>query len=269
MYKLINIVICYGNEDEVIAYSKEIKRQTISDLIKMVIVVNKENKGITYLVSSLNNVSIDYQIIKVNSNLGYLNGLVYGFKRCNCSAEWYIFSNTDIEIPDENFMKDFLHNKIIKQENIWLIGPSVYSTKRMINSNPYLVCRPSKLSYIIRNAGMYFPYLYHLMFELKRYLLKSRKEIKCQSCKTYAVHGSYMFLKEQLLQKISLQSKWELLYDEEQYIAEVVRKNKKFTVYVSELCVNHVEGTSTGKVALKKRYKAMIRSNKRILKEFY
>ena len=85
----------------------------------------------------------------------------------------------------------------------------------------------------------------------------------------YTIHGSYMILKKELLDELVKRDKWEVLYDEEPYVAEVARQFEKKVFYDSSLEVKHVEGTSTGKVDLKKRYSLMAKATKRILKEFY
>ena len=78
-----------------------------------------------------------------------------------------------------------------------------------------------------------------------------------------------MFMRKELLDTLISRPDWELLYDEEQYIAEVVRENKHLVYYYSDIEVFHMEGASTGQVNIKSRYQLMIKANKRLLKEFY
>ena len=265
---IINLVVCYANEDEVINYSTELAKQSIRKKIILAVVVNKENKGIKYLESGLNYSGIQYEIMNPEKNLGYLNGLMFGFKHCSKKSEWYILSNTDIQIPCEDFLEKFIKN-YKNDDQKWVIGPSVYAPNKRIYSNPYLRTRPSRNYYISKNFGMTFPQVYELLFRLKSKIKMNKTEIKSVSGQVYAVHGSYMFVKNKLLQKIVECADWELLYDEEQYIAEIALQNNKQVYFDESLLVYHMEGASTGMVNVSKRYNLMKKSNNRILKEFY
>lgn len=265
---IVNIVICYANEDEVIQYARQLEKQSIGNQVILAVVVNKEKKGINYLESGLADVDIQYEIVCPDDNLGYLNGLIYGFKRCSLKTRWYILSNTDIQIPNNRFLETFV-SKYLDEQQKWVVGPSVYVPLKKTYSNPYLITRPSSYYYISKNLGMTFPHLYDYLFKLKSKFRNSGDVKSNSSAQVYAVHGSYMFIRDELLKVVSERDKWELLYDEEQYIAEIALSNKKEVYYDELLLVQHMEGTSTGKVDVSNRYKMMKKSNKRILKEFY
>lgn len=267
---IVNIVICYANEDEVIEYAKQLAKQTFSERIMLCIVINKSNKGIEYLDNGLKKIHLEYKLINSKVNLGYLNGLVYGYKFCEMKDSWFVLSNTDIKIPDEKFFYNFSKKEYISNGDIWVVGPSVYAPNKKIFSNPYLKNRPSKRSYVIKNIGMNFPNIYEVFYQIKSTIKKKKCLKKVQHFEMiYAVHGSFMFVRSELLELLCSFAPWELLYDEEQYIGEVVDKYKKIEIYDPALQVLHLEGASTGKVKLKNRYKRMINSNKRIIKEFY
>ena len=78
-----------------------------------------------------------------------------------------------------------------------------------------------------------------------------------------------MILRKQLIEIIMDRPAWELLYDEESYISEIVHMNNKKIYFEKELLVKHLEVMSTGKTKIRWKYKIMKQSNKRILKEFY
>lgn len=265
---IVNIVICYANEDEVIQYAKQLEKQSVSGNVTLAVVINKENRGIEYLKSGLNSVHIQYEILCPDENLGYLNGLIYGFAKCSIKAKWYILSNTDIQIPDNRFLETFI-SKYSNDSQKWVVGPNVYAPIKKAYSNPYLIERPSRYYYLSKNIGMTFPVFYEYLFKLKSKFRKSEGLVLNSSTSVYAVHGSYMFIRDELLRIVSKREKWELLYDEEQYIAEIVSNHEKKVYYDEYLLVQHMEGTSTGKVNVSNRYKMMKKSNKRILKEFY
>ena len=264
---IVNIIIYYENEDEIINYAKELTKQ--NDSIKLVIVVNKiGKKGINYINDLLTILEIEFEIFNPGRNIGYLNGLIYGYKKTSFSSEWYILSNTDICIKDECFMKKCREEVEFKNDKVWLIGPSILAPKLEKYSNPYFSVRPSKAFYQSRIWAMKFPILFNTLFNLKS-KIRSVKMKKIQSGYVYAVHGSFMFLRKELLDILSINKEWELLYDEEQYIAEIVRKNNHNVYYCSGVEILHMEGTSTGKVSIRKKAKLMIKANRRMLKEFY
>lgn len=270
MNKIINVVICYANEDEVVEYAKQLSGQSVKQLVKLVVVVNKSDKGEEYLSGQLSKWNIEYKIFSPGKNLGYLNGLLFGISQDDEDSDWYIFSNTDIHLPDTEMLSKFMNDEIIKQKDIWLVGPSIYTPSRGGQSNPYMVRRPSKRSYLIKNIGMSFPHLYDTLFRIKRGLKKAEdNNLPRESGNVYAVHGSFFFIRNYLIRELLSRKEWELLYDEEQYLAEIVRMNGKNVYYEPILTVNHMEGTSTGKVNVNARYSKMKTANKRILREFY
>lgn len=268
--QLINIVICYKNEDEVINYGQQLDNQTYSKYITLVVVINSYCYGFEYLDNGLKRLNIAYEILDSQSNLGYLNGLLYGAINCETTTDWYIFSNTDILLTDKNMIESFCDKAMSYNDTVWLIGPSVYAPFNKSYSNPYLMERPSKLYYYSKILGMTFPYIYNSLFVLKRHLISRNKQNNNNhSGYVYAVHGSYFFIKRDLIISLLEHGKWELLYSEEAFIAEVLREKNKKAYYDSSLSVDHLEGTSTGKVDYKSRYYQMKASNKRILHEFY
>lgn len=268
--KITNIVICYANEDEVVCYAYQLCKQKCDVEIELIVVVNKTRYGKDYLESKLRETGIEFNIVCPKENLGYLNGLLYGYSHSKKDSVWYIFSNTDIEIPSPFFMKYFIKKKYLTNNEIWAVGPSVFAPNKQEYTNPYLKQRPKKRTYIYRNVGMTFPHIYNVLFKIKCKFKKYKKQSnKKDSSKVYAIHGSYMFLRNELVSVINAMGAWELLYDEEQYIAEIVRNNNKKILYDSEIEILHMEGTSTGKVSIVPRYKKMKTANKRILREFY
>ena len=270
--RIIDVVICYGNEKEVVQYAKDLSKQTARKDICLIIVINKESVlGKTYLENELKDVNVQHYIFKPKYNLGYLNGLMYGYQKAlhyNIESDWYIFSNTDIEFPRNDMIERFLSKKYV---DTWMVGPSVYAVNKDEYSNPYRIQRPTKWAYIKTNIGLTFPYIFDFLYTIKMKIKTSvpRNDYHNQSREIYAIHGSFMFIKKELLEKIAQKEKWELLFDEEPYLAEVTRVNDKKVFFDSELLVHHMEGTSTGKVDLKKKYKIMRNSNERMLREFY
>lgn len=268
---IINIVICYENEDEVIQYAHKLSLLEGSDEITLAIVCNKPGeKGVNYLRDGLQKSGIKSFVFESDDNLGYLNGMMYGFRRLNelqIQSEWYVFSNTDVEFPQKDLIKRFRSSIACDDRNYWLVGPSVFVPSKNIHSNPYKVCRPRKLDYEKTNFGLLFPRL----FDWAYHTFKPVVENSCYetTMDVYTIHGSFMFLRKELLMEVSNHPAWELLFDEEPYLGELVQENKKRVLYESSMLIYHLEGTSTGKTKLIWKYKIMRNANKRILREFY
>lgn len=271
---IANIVICYANELEILSYAKELMKQVCSDRIMLIVVVNKVGEsGREFLEKELGLLNIEFELYDVGENIGYLNGLVYGYKKSERvkKCEWVIFSNTDIKISDGQMIERFLTNQLCYADDVWLVGPSIFVPLQNAFSNPYLSDRPSKLSYIKKICGMQVPFLYHILYVVKRRLQRNRnsEKVKIYSKYIYAIHGSYMFLKHSFMQELMKRKEWEVLYSEEQYLAEIVRECGRKVYFDASLQVEHLEGTSTSKVNINNRYRMMQKANRRILKEFY
>lgn len=272
MEKIGNVVICYQNEEEVIKYAEQLNKQSLRAKIKLYVVINKKGTmSCNLFEKKLQEFIEEYKIIDLEKNIGYLNGLLIGAKYAlqECNYEWLIFSNTDILIPDINFFENMVNRLRGIDKAIWAVGPSIYAANQEEYSNPYMLFRPSKWEYIKTNIALTFPEIFDLFFGLKKKSRKRKKNIEVESGFVYAIHGSFMILRKQLIEIIMDRPAWELLYDEESYISEIVHMNNKKIYFEKELLVKHLEGMSTGKTKIRWKYKIMKQSNKRILKEFY
>ena len=80
MGKIINLVILYANELEVFDYARKLCKQTIVNELDLVIVVNKPGAMHSdVFTSTLKELPISVYVYYPNSNLGYLNGAIYGY----------------------------------------------------------------------------------------------------------------------------------------------------------------------------------------------
>lgn len=269
--KIINIVLLYKNENEVIQYAEELSKQTIASNILLFIVVNKysDEKNSKVFKERLSVCKVPVDFAFPNENLGYLNGLMYGFNVCKnkypCS--WFVLSNTDILISSLSCFERFLHSvKFYQANNCYLIGPSVYLPSEKAYMPPYLLKRPKRSHYLFKNFILHFPFIHHAFSTILR---KKRVFEKPNSGYIYAVHGCFMFVHRDVLIELSNRPKWVLLYDEEQYIAEITYLLNKKVYFDSELEVGHINGASTKSIELRRKYKLLREANKRLLKDFY
>lgn len=266
--EITNILIDYANEEEVIRYAEQLKNQSVR--AKILVVVNRQGeKGIDYLRHELDRLCLESDIVNPQKNLGYMNGLLCGYRADHPHDGWYILSNTDVVIRDPDFIKNFLVSEKANDPAFWLIGPSIHTPAENRYSNPHMRVRPTARYYRSRIAAMRFPHIFNALFRIKSKLNKESKGRKQESREVYAVHGSFMFLRKELLDRLCEEPEWELLYGEEQLIAETVRKNGRKVYYDSEIEVEHNESACTGKMNIESRYALMAKSNRRILRDYY
>ena len=273
MQKILNVVVCYQNENEIINYCRELEHQYQSNRIVFVVSINKisNDKNYRILKQELKKSSINTYIYSTGNNLGYLSGLLFGYNKfCHDSKDtnfqFIIFSNTDIQYIDFDFFKKLSLTKYDK--DILCIGPSVYDPKQKSYRNPYIIKRYRKLDLILRNIMFDRIYLADIISFLKR-KLNRKKNSKLDSQFTYGVLGCYFILKPELVNKLFDYYPWELLYGEELLISEIIRTCKKKCYYDSNLEVIHNTGSVTSLQKKSKIRKMIVKSNKRILKEFY
>lgn len=273
MKKILNVVVCYENEEEVISYLNQLECQEKYLEIIFVVSVNRISNSENYhiLNERLKDSSIECYIYSTGENLGYLNGLLFGYKmycdECkNIDFLFVIFSNTDIEYNDKLFFKTLSLSDYDK--SILCIGPSVYDSNRKTFRNPYIYKRYSKLELLIRIIMFNNPLFIDFISKINS--KKDEKKVKKMDSQfTYGVHGSYFILKSELIKKLFHYYPWVLLYGEELLVAEILKKEKKKCFYDSNLVITHNSGTTTSRQKDKIVKRLMASANKRIIKEFY
>ncbi len=270
-YKLFIFVVVYKNEDEVYDYACCINRQTVSSYINLVIVVN-ELHSISYenFKSKFDLLDLHIDFFCPCENLGYLNGTFYGFNEIKQYLEipkWSVISNTDIVIEDEKFFECFLSNDY--SDDIWCIGPSVYSAQKKSYDNPHYVDRIelSKINRLIWiHRVPFLAYLYHRFAIIKGMFFRKEKQ---DSMYVYSCHGCFFLLRDKLIKLISGNRYEPFLYSEESYIAEKVLFFGKKCYYDSNIEIIHKDSSVTSLIGIKKKSKYISNSLKYIKNNFY
>lgn len=272
---IINLVICYNNEEEVINYALECSKQTYAANIVLIITVNSSNyKDISKFEKKLNDIPyIEVKMYHSKQNLGYLNGMLYGYRkylqedRTRNDFEWVIMSNTDIKYPMIGMLEEFANAHY--ESNIWCVAPSVFNLSNKSYGNPHYTKKLSKEK-IKRNIFIFshfvFAYVYFIISSIKT---KQQKSKKLSGQYVYAVHGCYFFLKRSFVDYLLTQTFTPLMYSEEAYIAEKLERLDKLSYYDANLEVEHMESTVTGKLKVKKKSQYFAESLRFILDEFY
>jgi len=272
MKRIVDIVIFYANEEEVFKYAKDVSQQTIANEIVLVIVVNKQgNTKLEEFTRKLIDLPISIVVFNPNENLGYLNGALYGYSQyCQLSQiepEWVIVSNTDIEFSNNKFFEDFLHTEY--GEDIWCVAPSVYSPRKKSYDNPEYVerCEKRKINRLIYIHER--PLLAQLYAKATKIKGKFGRNKKQDSQFIYSAKGCFFIIRNEMASLLKDRKYKALMYSEESYIAEIVRRHNKKTYYDSKIEVIHNESAVTGKLATKTRAKYIADSLKVIRDEFY
>lgn len=268
--KILNIVVCYENENEILEYIKKLELQDSFDKIDLGIVVNKYGQYTKEEFNhAVNKTNLNVNIIEPSKNLGYINGFLYGFNSylgTNMLYKYIILSNTDIDFIDSTFYNTLLTRSY--DERVWCIGPSIYSTKTKSFQNP--VCSNKRPKWKIQLLSIIFS----LRIIGKMYYKYATKKSKINnehrgSKNTYEVHGSYIILKPLLVKELVKEKFEAFMFSEESFIAEIVLKNNKIVYYDSELKIIHNEHSVTGQIVSAKKIQMYSESLKFILKRFY
>ncbi len=269
--KLLNIVLLYSNEEEVIEYAKKLCSQSISDNISLIIVINKAGDMTEEnFKDSFKEIGIKTYFYNPGRNLGYLNGLIYGYNqyvKMHESPEWIVMSNTDISFSDNSFFEKFCNKKY--NDDIWLIGPSIYSLENKSYDNPQYKQRHTLKSLNKRIFIFKNPLLSYYYLKMANIKAKFKKKEKQESQYSYSVHGSFFFVNLNFMEVLKTKEYGPLMYSEEAYLAEIVRLNNKKCYYESDIEVIHTASTVTGKLEIKKRARYIQESLEYIKKEFY
>ena len=269
--KILNIVTLFCNEIEVIEYAKKLSQQSISADISLVIVVNK-NGDMTEddFNDNLRKINIKIHLYKPGENLGYLNGLIYGYNQYVIRhelPEWVVMSNTDIIFSNNEFFKDFNRDKY--NENIWLVGPSIYSLENKSYDNPQYKNRHTLKSLEKRIFIFERPILAYYYLKIASVKAKLKKRKKEDSQYSYSLHGCFFFLNKNFMEILKDKKYGPLMYSEEAYLAELVRLNNKKCYYNSQIELVHTGSTVTGKLEIHQRSQYFQESLEYIREKFY
>lgn len=272
MKNVLITVINYCNEKEVLEYAKMISHQTIADQISLVIVNNKKsNQSIINLEFELREIKLSTEIYNPEENLGYLNGVLYGYNKYieknMVEPKWMVVSNTDIIINDCKFFEKI--NKREYEKDIWCVAPSVFSPNNNSYDNPHYEsrCTLRKINRVIWiHEKAWRAFIYWKLAILKA---KFSKKEKKSSQYVYSAHGCFFVLRNEFVEKIKEKKYGGFMYSEEAYIAENILAMNKKCFYDSELELIHNENSVTGLLGGGEKSKLIANSLKYIKKEFY
>lgn len=270
-FEIVNIIICYNNGQEVIEYIDSMKNHIFIEKVCFVITMNSWTENDKVIIDDyLEKTKLSVVVCDPKSNIGYMNGLLYGYRYFRKKYEepkFVIMSNTDIMISDKLYYKNLLEEEY--EENVGCIGPSIFVKGKNTYDNP--VCEKRRtiqeMNGIIRKFTMpIFREIYVYLSTIKGYFVKN---IKTESRYVYEVHGCYFILTGKFADKIKNLEYGVLMYSEESYIAELIYRLGMQTFYDSSLEIIHLEHSTTKFVKCSKIAKYIQESMVYIREEFY
>ena len=271
MFEIVNVIICYNNGEEVVKYIDEMKNHDCIEKVCFVITINAgRDEDISFITNYIEETKLNVILFSPNENLGYLNGLIQGyryFRESNAAPRFVVMSNTDITIPNISYYKDLIEKNY--DECIGCIGPSVFVGEKNTYDNPVEEKRRSlqEMNRIIMLFSVpLFRGLYVYLSTIKGYF---KKNMKTDSRYVYEVHGCYFILTRKFAEIIKTQKYGALMYSEETYIAELIYRYNFREYYDADIEVIHLEHSTTKFVKCSKIAKYIKESMKYIRDEFY
>ena len=270
MKKIVIICVNYHNSQEVISYVNEVYEQSVINDIDIVVVDNSNNE-IEYNNLKLN-LSEDLYLYNPHENLGYINGINYGFMKYtekNPMPEWVIISNTDINYENNYFYETLLTNYPFGYN--CMIAPSIYSIEAKHYQNPLVINRFSKfkmflLTYIYRYT------IIERCFECINRVknrFQERKNSLLENQEIYTGHGACLIINKCYFEKGGNLNYGSFLFGEELYIAEMIKNIHGLVYFDNRLKLNHNEHRSINKEKRKQINQYYYNSMEYLYKKFY
>lgn len=271
MFKIVNVIICYYNGEEVVKYIDSMKNHELIENVCFVVTVNAARDCDYEIINDyITSGQMNVIIYNPNKNLGYMNGLIQGYRfyREKYSApEYVVMSNTDIEIPDKYYYKRLLEKEY--DNSVACIGPSIFVPEKKTYDNPVATERRTlhEMNRIISRFSIpVIGGLYVYLSTVKGYIFKNKKN---DSKFVYEVHGCYFILTKIFAEMLKDKTYGVLMYSEEAYISELIYKANMKTYYDSHIEVIHQEHSTTKFVKCSRIAKYIKESMQYIRDEFY
>ncbi len=207
-------------------------------------------------------------VFPYHRNLGYLGCIFRMMADLGWTdvvrADYIVFSNVDLTL-DNSFFKELMRSQL-PSDLAWL-APDVYTPRLDRHDNPFMMTRPTQMSFIKWELMYACPFLFGLLEKI--YDRKtSQRQNPSSIMPIYAGHGSIMMFTGAFLSRhINLQFP-SFMYAEEIYMAELVRANLLKVYYVPTVRVENVGEASTGLLGNRWRCSQKIKSL-RIIKKIF
>ena len=238
-YEYIFIVVTYRNGEDLFDFDKSLKKNINN--YKVIIVNNFMNDETEKRIKEISDI-LNYDFIS-SENKGYgagnNKGIEYALSKYDFN--YIIISNSDIVI------KKF-DTKKLPTENA-VIGPKIITINGKYQ-NPYWVLENKSIQKILYNGFKKNSKLNLIISQginkIIRELFLLLNKNKKKAIKTYAVHGAFLIITKDVINKIHpLYDENMFLYYEEAYLAKKCKNNNIKKYFYPEIEILHKEDGST------------------------
>ena len=260
--KIVFLLVNYFNEKEVAGFVASELAGQLNEHVCIVIADNgSQDKKVLQKIEGTS-----VKLIEAGTNRGYFGaaslGLQWYLKEKGVHPDAVIICNTDISLESTDFIKQL--NTYINVNAFDVMGPDIYSTAMNYHQNPYIESRISgekieRYKRVTSNSFLYW--MYTLLHLIKTKLVRANKRAGWEKqMNPYAVHGSFMVFNRSFFEKGGSINYPSLLFGEELFVAEQVRKFNMKMVYEPLLVICHHEHTTTGTFKSKQAVKYLHQS---------
>lgn len=248
---ILLICVKYGADLETQHYLESVRRLRGQEYLRVLLIDNTPENPRTECTSP-----DGLTTIAAGENLGYFGGAHYGLSQYlehNPLPDWIIISNTDLSIPDPDFLVRLTELSSIP--GLGAIAPRILSELTGRDQNPFIEARPSasrmhayKWLYSRRfllNMYELTAALFHRTASAIRSLTRSQDSGARPRKTIYAPHGSFLILSKSYFTGGGDLRYPEFLFGEEIYIAERIRMMGLKVVYEPSLTILHNEHRAT------------------------
>lgn len=273
-FEILSLIVCYKNEQEVINYCEMLSLLPDSNKIVVSLSVNclSEKSKFEEVKEKLEALSVHIIIHHMQKNIGYLNGMLEGYKLFiekhpneAVNIKWIIMGNTDIKVTSNDFV-NYLLNVQIYAQDIVCVAPKIHRIFPDGYERHYDVRykkRKLVLLYLINKSRMLSVFYSYLASK------KNSQIVDDDNAKIiYEAHGSFFIIKRNFMQCI-LKKNWPfLMYNEEGFISNIVLKEGYKEYYDPHIMVEH-QGSTTTEMLLSKKKSQMKAETYKYLIQIY
>lgn len=205
-------------------------------------------------------------------NLGYMRAgdFAYDYIKGKIEFDFFILSNNDISIEDDEFFYKLDNYKNIDQD-IMLLSPSVIDGQR--NVNPYMKYRKSAKymtfwSFIL--SSYITAWSFNKLISIKKLIhFKKHATKENYNNNVYGTHGSVFILNKSFFNRGGTLGDLPFLYGEEIYIAEQILSLNGRCIYVDDLKFSHNSSSTLGKKYTYFKFKCICEAHAFLSKRYY
>lgn len=246
------MAVNYNSPIETIDFVVSLSRLKDCDSLQVMIIENSnKDQRDTDLAANCRQYLRDLIIVETPWNHNYFGSVNYGLRSHGLDPvdfEYFIISNVDILFNDFSILCKLLS---LELKNVGIIAPSVVSTAKGVDQNPYMTKRIKWILfyyYLLIRQNVFFTTVHEKLTDYLRSKKANKFTNKPLATEIYAPHGAFIIF-TQLYFKSQCSIDFGLnLFGEEIFVAEECRRKNLIVCYRPEISVLHTEHVSTGAV---------------------